>query len=204
MGASAARRHGHGDQPKPGPPHLRLAAFDGVTVEAFQQVAEQAAEASGQDVAVALAFMAGALFSNLPEEQQAGLAEPAAEAGPEDVREMIQVGTMLEKAVGDFLALLRTLQKTEVPASEVRTNWADYLERVRSKDETIYITLRGKRVAALTPAYIAEQYEADQEWYWSPEWQAGEAEVEADKAAGRVTTSGTEEDFLAALGVGNE
>jgi prevent-host-death family protein len=106
--------------------------------------------------------------------------------------------------MADFLTYLRALQKTEVPAGEVRTSWADYLERVRSKDETIYITLRGKRVAALTPAYVAEQYEADQEWYWTPEWRAGEVEADADIAAGRVTTAGSDEEFLAALGVEDE
>jgi hypothetical protein len=92
MATSAAREPGHGRKPDAEPPklpHLRLAASHGVTLEAFHQVAEQAAEAGGQDVAVSLAFMAGALLNNLPEEQQTRLAEPASGAGPEDVREMI-------------------------------------------------------------------------------------------------------------------
>ena len=38
-----------------------------------------------------------------------------------------------------------------------------------------------------------------QEWFWTPEWQAAEREVEADLAAGRFETYDTMEDFLADL-----
>lgn len=41
--------------------------------------------------------------------------------------------------------------------------------------------------------------DADQAWFWTPEWLAGELEAEADKAAGRQQTFGSDEDFLAAL-----
>ncbi|MDR1808337.1 MAG: hypothetical protein LBR33_10570 [Propionibacteriaceae bacterium] len=40
---------------------------------------------------------------------------------------------------------------------------------------------------------------ADQAWYWTPEWQAGEREVDADIANGRVTTYLTDEEFLASF-----
>lgn len=41
---------------------------------------------------------------------------------------------------------------------------------------------------------------ADQAWFWSPEWQEGEREVDADLAAGhRGRIFGSDEDFLAAL-----
>lgn len=39
----------------------------------------------------------------------------------------------------------------------------------------------------------------DQAWYWTPEWQAGEREVDDDLAAGRVSVSASDEEFLAAL-----
>ena len=35
----------------------------------------------------------------------------------------------------------------------------------------------------------------DQSWFWTPEWQAAEAEAERDIAEGRVTYLDTEEDI---------
>lgn len=39
----------------------------------------------------------------------------------------------------------------------------------------------------------------DQWWYWTPEWQAGECEVDANIAAGRGTFYASTDEFLAAL-----
>lgn len=39
----------------------------------------------------------------------------------------------------------------------------------------------------------------DQAWYWTDQWQRGEAEADADLAAGRGTVHQNEDDFLAAL-----
>lgn len=39
----------------------------------------------------------------------------------------------------------------------------------------------------------------DQAWFWTPEWQAGEHEADADIAAGRGTRYRGDEEFLAAL-----
>lgn len=39
----------------------------------------------------------------------------------------------------------------------------------------------------------------DQAWFWTPEWQAGEREADADIAAGRGTRYDSDEEFLAAL-----
>lgn len=39
----------------------------------------------------------------------------------------------------------------------------------------------------------------DQAWFWTPEWQAGEREADADIAAGRGTRYRGDEEFLAAL-----
>ncbi|HVA05235.1 MAG TPA: AbrB family transcriptional regulator [Acidimicrobiales bacterium] len=41
--------------------------------------------------------------------------------------------------------------------------------------------------------------DATQAWFWSPEWQAGEREADADQAAGRVETFGSGEEFIGAL-----
>jgi len=48
----------------------------------------------------------------------------------------------------------------------------------------------------LTPASVIPR---DQEWFWTPEWQAKEAEADADKAAGRFVRHTSDEDFLASL-----
>jgi len=39
----------------------------------------------------------------------------------------------------------------------------------------------------------------DQAWFWTDEWLAGEAEADADIAAGRCEFFGSDEEFLAAL-----
>lgn len=39
----------------------------------------------------------------------------------------------------------------------------------------------------------------DQAWFWTPEWQAKEAEADADMVAGRVRRFESGEEFLAAL-----
>ena len=41
--------------------------------------------------------------------------------------------------------------------------------------------------------------DATQAWFWAPEWQAGERQADADRAAGRVETFGSDEEFKAAL-----
>jgi AbrB family looped-hinge helix DNA binding protein len=41
--------------------------------------------------------------------------------------------------------------------------------------------------------------DATQAWFWTPEWQAGEREADADLAAGRVETFASGEDLLRAL-----
>jgi AbrB family looped-hinge helix DNA binding protein len=41
--------------------------------------------------------------------------------------------------------------------------------------------------------------DATQAWFWSPEWQAGEREAEADRDAGRIESFRSEGEFLDAL-----
>lgn len=40
---------------------------------------------------------------------------------------------------------------------------------------------------------------ADQAWFWTPEWQAGEREADEDIAAGHTAYFDSTEEFLAAL-----
>lgn len=42
--------------------------------------------------------------------------------------------------------------------------------------------------------------DSTQAWFWTPSWQAGEAEAEADIAAGRTRTFDSDEAFLRSLG----
>lgn len=41
--------------------------------------------------------------------------------------------------------------------------------------------------------------DATQAWFWTPEWQEGEREADADRAAGRVETFDSADGFSAAL-----
>ena len=57
--------------------------------------------------------------------------------------------------------------------------------------------------AELTPDGILlrpqKLIDATQAWFWSPEWQAGEREAEADLAAGRIETFDASDALLAEL-----
>lgn len=55
----------------------------------------------------------------------------------------------------------------EVPVSEARDRLAELVDSVRKEDSFVYLTRRGKRVAALMPADIAENYEKIEDEYWS-------------------------------------
>ncbi len=41
--------------------------------------------------------------------------------------------------------------------------------------------------------------DATQAWFWSPEWQAGEREADADRAAGRIESFSSDEEFIGVL-----
>lgn len=41
--------------------------------------------------------------------------------------------------------------------------------------------------------------DATQAWFWTPEWQAGEREADADRAAERVETFGSGDEFVGGL-----
>jgi len=54
----------------------------------------------------------------------------------------------------------------EIPASEARSRISELLDAV-ADGEFVYLTRRGKRVAALMPADIAENYEKIEDEYWA-------------------------------------
>ncbi len=58
--------------------------------------------------------------------------------------------------------------------------------------------------AELTPEGILlrpqKVIDATQAWFWAPEWQAGEREAEADRAAGRVEMFASGAELIEALG----
>ena len=54
----------------------------------------------------------------------------------------------------------------EIPATEARNKMAELLDAV-ADGEFVYLTRRGKRVAALMPADVAERYEQLEDQYWS-------------------------------------
>jgi prevent-host-death family protein len=54
----------------------------------------------------------------------------------------------------------------EVPVSEARSRISELLDAV-ADGEFVYLTRRGRRVAALMPADIAENYEKIEDEYWA-------------------------------------
>jgi AbrB family looped-hinge helix DNA binding protein len=61
-------------------------------------------------------------------------------------------------------------------------------------DQVIFSVRDGSIV--ITPATVVPR---DQAWFWTAEWQAKEAEADAEIAQGGGTVHETEEDFLSAL-----
>lgn len=161
--------------------------------------AAKAAEEAGQPSDVVIGFLAGALAASLPEGMKSTLGGADGEPDPSEVRQMLHVGELLQSRIRQFMTDLRAAAPLEVPSSEVRKNWAEYLESVRAREETVYITQHGKRVAALVPPYVAESYVNDQAWFHTAEWQEKEAQADADFAEGRVVRHDSDESFLAAL-----
>jgi AbrB family looped-hinge helix DNA binding protein len=63
------------------------------------------------------------------------------------------------------------------------------------KGDQVIVSVRDGQIV-LTPAAGIPR---DQQWFWTKEWQAKEAEADADLASGRVVTFDSDEAFLAAL-----
>lgn len=67
----------------------------------------------------------------------------------------------------------------EVPLSEARDRLADLVDSVRDEDTFIYLTRRGKRIAALMPADIAANYEQIEDEYWARRAEEAHARIAA-------------------------
>ncbi len=77
-------------------------------------------------------------------------------------------------------------------ASDARTRWSEVLEEVRDGG-VVYLTRYGKRIAALVPADVAENYERIEDDYWArraAEVRAsGEAPVPWNEAVAQIEGS---------------
>jgi prevent-host-death family protein len=161
--------------------------------------AAKAAQEAGQPSDVVLGFLAGALAESLPDNAKDVLEGDGGEPDPAEVRQMLYIGELLQSRIRQFMTDLRAAVPIEASSSEVRKNWAEYLESVRAREETVYITQHGRRIAALVPPYVAESYATDQAWFHTPEWHKKEAQADADFAEGRVVRHESDESFLTAL-----
>jgi len=65
-----------------------------------------------------------------------------------------------------------------------------------AEGDQLVVTVEEDRIV-LTPTSLIPD---DQAWFWTPEWQAGERDADADLGAGRTETFGSGEEFMEALG----
>jgi antitoxin PrlF len=66
-----------------------------------------------------------------------------------------------------------------------------------AEGDTVYINIEDEGEAGFHVRI--RKIDPDQAWYWTPRWQAGEREVDEDRAAGRVYHFNSDEEFLATL-----
>lgn len=64
------------------------------------------------------------------------------------------------------LALDAASGPAELPATEARSRWPELIDEVRDGG-VVYLTRYGKRIAALVPADVAENYERIEDDYWA-------------------------------------
>jgi len=57
------------------------------------------------------------------------------------------------------LDTMRCMKSTEMSSSLVRIHWADVLHRAAVGGQITYVTIRGRRVAAVVPLRVAEAAE---------------------------------------------
>lgn len=89
---------------------------------------------------------------------------------------------------GKLYGIMRAKGQLTIPA-EIRK--AAHLEE--NAPVVFELTERG---VLLRPGKVVD---AGQAWFWTPEWQAGEREADADLAAGRFARHESDEAFLASL-----
>ncbi|WP_204018290.1 type II toxin-antitoxin system Phd/YefM family antitoxin [Sphaerimonospora thailandensis] len=77
----------------------------------------------------------------------------------------------------------------EIPVSEADGHLPDVITAAAQRHTIAYLTDQGRRVAAIVPA--------DEAWYWTPGWQAAEAEADADIREGRTRVFDSMDDLFA-------
>lgn len=159
MSASSARSIEFDENKQPEPRrerHLRLVS---------DEIVRDTAATFGTDrenVLVALSLLAFALAGEATT-GEAGVDVDAWRgfSGDEDAvdyDEVLRVSDGLASTFRIVSEQLRAEQGVTIPSSEVRTRWAEVLERVRTGGELLYITHHGERAAALVPPYVADFY----------------------------------------------
>ncbi|GAA3235269.1 hypothetical protein GCM10020216_056840 [Nonomuraea helvata] len=76
----------------------------------------------------------------------------------------------------------------EVPLNEADGHLPEVISAASERGAIAYLTDHGRRVAAIVPA--------DDAWYWTPGWQAAEAEADADFREGRSRRFDSMEDLF--------
>jgi prevent-host-death family protein len=71
---------------------------------------------------------------------------------------------------------------TDLPISDARKHLARLVDSVTRKDQFIYLTNRGVRVAVLMPADIGENYERIEDEYWGRRAEEATASLESGEA----------------------
>lgn len=79
----------------------------------------------------------------------------------------------------------------DIPLDEVDGHLAEVVGRAARGDRIVYLTDRGRRVAAIVPVEDA--------WYWTPGWQHAEAEADADIRDGRTRSYENIDEMFAEL-----
>lgn len=90
-----------------------------------------------------------------------------------------------------MLARLRGKNQITLPPEAVKSAHAEQGDYFEVESTTEGILLRPKKLI-----------DASQAWFWTPEWQAGEREVDEEAARGESTFYASDEEFLAALEAG--
>ncbi len=110
-------------------------------------------------------------------------------------------GRAADRALGEFKRRVKGGPASPVATATMRARGGLTLPaairnevHLQEGDQVIVSVQDGKVV--LTPAAVIPR---DQEWFWTADWQAKEAEADADRNAGRVVTFDSDEAFLAAL-----
>nr|WP_285487181.1 type II toxin-antitoxin system prevent-host-death family antitoxin [Amycolatopsis taiwanensis] len=83
------------------------------------------------------------------------------------------------------------------PTQQVREHLADLLDLVDREGRRVYVTKRGRRVAAIVPVDVAERSEEEEDAYWAARaarvLEAGEPTVAWDEAVRMLETGAVDE-----------